>query len=601
MEARHLAPANSSRDFRWWPLGGLGEVGMNCMVFAFGSQVLPVDAGVLFADPNDFGIESLHPDYSALLREHAPRHWLITHAHEDHIGAVAAVLWQAAQLGLEPPEILAPRFAAALIREKITDDSRYPGLNKWASKIITVEMNSWLELGGVAVRFIPIRHSTADACSLAFRWTDTTGRELRLLHTADFKLDTHEFEDGVIDVQSYDVFHGESPDILFIDSTNSERPGRSISEQEIIPGLEQLIRREKGRLFVTLFSSNIYRVATLLKLAGEVGRHVCLAGRSLQSAHRHARDLGIYADQTADFSRTSIVDADRLGAYPAEKQMIICSGSQGEYRSVLAKVAQGQHPQFQLQSEDSVIFSSKLIPGNERPVAKLINGLLRQGARVYWGEIAQAAAGGPIHASGHARSDEIRDVLEFCKPKHVVPVHGELRQLRSCAAIAEAVGMGWGLVRSNIHVVENGTELSFQGRADSENWDLASRKIGDAPPRILRFESFISATRDEFLQVRKRAAAGGVVAVSVDTLGRCQVSARGLLPAHADGVSFDEKLTGEIQDWIDRALKKVPHQEAFGLRRNVTLENEWAGALERHIRRLLGVRPYVVLHLRGEV
>lgn len=581
-----MADNSVATEFSWWALGGLGEVGMNCMAFNFGGLVVPVDAGILFADPNDFGIESLHPDYSELISMHRPRHWLITHAHEDHIGAVSAILATADRLGIEPPEIWAPRFASALISERLGDDPRYPGVRKWQSKIKTITPGEWLSLGGPEVRFISVRHSTADACSLAFRWPDSSGEMLKIIHTADFKLDKHAFKDGVIDATHYDVFESARPDFLFIDSTNSERPGHSVSEHDIVPGLTRLIRQQKGRVFVTLFSSNIYRLAELLKIAGDCGRYACLAGRSLQSAHRYAEELGIYAEQCVDFKSTRLLDAESLSMHPPEKQLIICSGSQGEYRSVLAKVSQEAHSMFNLQADDAVIFSSKLIPGNERPVARLINGLLRQGAKVFWGEGAKQSAEGPIHASGHARSDEIREVIATLQPRSVVPVHGELRQLMSCAQIAEEVGRAWKLPRSRIHIVENGTRLRFAKNDGS--WSLFDREACVLPPRILRFESFVSGSRDLFLQARKKAAAGGIVAVSVDSYGRCQSSVRGFLP---EG-DFSE----EIREWTHRALKKIPHREAFSAR-NAELETHLADELARHLRRLTGLRPFVIFHL----
>lgn len=574
--------------FKWWPLGGLGEVGMNCMLFQFGEALIPVDAGILFADQNDLGIEALYPDFDDVLTRFKPKHWLITHAHEDHIGAVAAVLSRCYELGLEPPEFLAPPFAAALIREKIKEDVPFRGASRYADKIKSVEVNSVHQLGDVEVRFIETRHSTADTCSLAFKWTNAQGQALRVIHTADFKLDKNEFEDGVVDATAYQVFGRERPDFLFIDSTNAERPGRSVSERDIVPGLDKLLRDQPGRVFVTLFSSNLYRVASLLSLAQSMKRQVCLAGRSLQTAFRLAEELGIFA-KAPSFKGLSLLSPEQLAAHPADKQMIICSGSQGETRSVLNKLANSQHPHFVLQPGDSVIFSSKMIPGNEKPTSRLINGLLRLGAKVYWGDFGKMQAGGPIHASGHARADEIREVMETLQPKNIIPVHGELRQLRACAEIAHSAGRNWQLDPARVLVVENGTQLLF--RSEGGEWELKEKIFDFLPPRILRFENFLAHSRDPFLKNRKRGAEGGFLSVAVDSEGRYRVQHSGILPVVQLGEGFSE----EVGNWVHAKMKEIRRSNPFSVR-DPQLELDMAEDLSRHVRRMLGVRPVVALH-----
>jgi ribonuclease J len=592
--------SDDTKTFKWSPLGGLGEVGMNCMVFYFGKTVIPVDAGILFADPNDFGIEAVYPDFAAFIREQKPSTWLITHAHEDHIGAVPALLALYDALDVEAPTIYASPFAAALIREKLLDQGRSMGTQDKVDCIRPVGTNSEIQLDDLKIRFIETRHSTPDTCSLAFHWKPAGGAELKVVHTADFKLDDKPFEDGIKRVDIYDVFGGARPDFLFIDSTNSERDGHSVSEREILPGLETLIAGEQGRVFVTLFSSNVYRIAALMRIAQKCGREVCLAGRSLQAACRIAEEIGLFGSSCPDLSAVHVLPAQDIHQRPRNKQLVICSGSQGENRSVLMRLSQGQHPEFILEPGDAVIFSSKLIPGNERSVSRLINGLLKQGARVLWGELAKSEAGGPIHASGHARGGEIRKVMEFLRPKNVVPVHGEYRQLRACADIALSAGVAWDLNSSQVYLCEDGTQLSFEANSDQE-WSLVDRSVAEFTGRMLRFEGFVAHSRDPFLRVRKRAASGGVVSALLDSAGRARVEMRGLWPEASaggdDGHAPDPRVEN-VERWIASNYEALRKRRAFD-HIDSELENEMAEELARYVRRLTGLRPYVIFHLVG--
>jgi ribonuclease J len=586
-------------NFSFLSMGGSGEVGMNCLLFFFGEEVVPVDAGVVFADANDFGIEAVHPDFEALLQEHRPKRWFITHGHEDHIGAVAALFSAAAKLGISPPLVHAPPFAAALIREKVMDDARYPSAAKQLDALIEVEPDTTLEFdldeGSLRVRFIEIRHSTLQCCSLAFEWVHD-GKTTRVLHTSDFKIDGTEYPDGVRDVRAFDAFKGEHPDFLFIDSTNSEREGRTVPEAEILPGLRKLIEGQGGRVFVSLFSSNVFRMAAIMDLAAKAGRFVALAGRSFMSANRISRDRGFYARYCPDFSRSTLMDPGEMARHPPQKQLVLCSGSQGERRSVLMRLSQGAHPDFKIDQGDVVILSSKVIPGNEKTISRMINGLLRQGAQVYWGDYGKIRAGGPIHGSGHARRDELRELLRFVKPLHVIPVHGELRQLMSCAELARETGEEWGLSPRNVHVVENRCYLDFE--SGSSGWQASGRRpLPEDDGRVLRFESFTALSKDPFLKVRKRAALGGCVSVTLDSIGRARIKIEGVIPL-ADERSLDGLYTS-IEDWVHQQFKQLAKQSAFGAHLDGALEDRLGDELSKHIRRQLGVRPHVIFHLLG--
>ncbi len=574
----------------------MGEVGMNCMVMQFGKEIIPIDAGILFANPNDFGIESLHPDYKKLILEYKPKYWIITHAHEDHIGAVSGIFQACRELGLaDVPEILAPPFSAELIKEKCLDDQGVGSFKQYVHKIKSVSLDTWIELiPGLKAIWIEGRHSTLESCSIGFEWSQPDGREpLRVIHSSDYKIDKHEFEDGVIDSQKYRVFGDSSPDVLFIDSTNAEREGHSVSEAEIRKGLEAAASKIEGRIYVSLFSSNVFRIATLAQIANKLGRKVCLAGRSMQTAFRVASDLGILGVKTPSVEGVHFVSLDEINRLKPEQQFIICSGSQGENRSTLMRLGLGTHADLGLDTGDAVILSSKVIPGNERTISRMVNNLIRMGAQIVWGELGKKVSDGlPIHASGHARRDELRDLIRSLKPKTIVPVHGELRQLEACAGLAREMFEEYNNHLGEIWVVENGTKLHFNPQGD--RWVMIKKESVEDPGRVLRFDSFTSPSRDPFLWVRKRAALGGVVSVVLNSEGDVSVKFGGIFPAH---ISIPVR---EIEKWVASKYPIAVSAGAFkGLPRE-TLEQELTEDLERFVKRVTGMKPVCHFHLVGQ-
>lgn len=586
----------TSSAFRFWSYGGSGEVGMNSLFFEFGEEVIPVDAGIVFASENDYGIQSLHADYQQFFMQHQPRLWLITHAHEDHIGAAAAVLEGAHLAGAEIPRIVCPPLAADLIRAKIAEDVRYPHAHLYSNAVEEVEIDEWWDYNGIQIRFIEGRHSTLQTCAVAFRWK-TQENDLKVLHTSDFKMDDDEYVDGVKGPEIYDVFDGKRPDFVFIDSTNSEREGRAVSEAAIVPNLRSLFDQQEGRIFATCFASNLYRLATLLSLARDTGRSACLAGRSLQNIHRIGQKRGFFGKLCADISGVDLLSPEELASRKGDKQLIICSGSQGEQRSVLSRLAGGRHPNFRLRDGDAVIFSSKTIPGNEKSVSWLTNSLLRGGAKVFSGEVALAAAGGPIHGSGHARATELRELLQMLRPRNVIPVHGELRQLRACAEMAENLvrSEGWA---SDVHVTENLTRLSFGWDADAESWGIVDREELEYQGRILRFENFTAHSLDPFLRDRKVGATGGVVSLAIDEAGRCRLSLRGVVPSKgALATDMKEGLEEQILDWAQGKHRRLAHENAFLEGNRAKFEEEMSDELGRYVRRITGFRPVAICHL----
>lgn len=591
----------SSKDFQFWTLGGSGEVGMNSLILKLGETLLPIDAGVLFADSNDFGIESLHADYEAFFREHRPNQWLITHAHEDHIGAVAALLDAAVRTGVKVPTIYAPTFACELIRDKVLDDVRYKRARKMLDVLSPIEPGLELKLEeGIKVRFLEGRHSTLQCCSLAIEWKSEDEIVTRILHTSDFKIDENIYADGVKGLSVYaDAFKGAEVDFLLIDSTNAERDGHTVSESDVLPNLKKLIEKQEHRVFVSMFSSNVYRMASLMSEASSVGRAVCLAGRSFNTVHRVSQDKGLYNRYCPPMQGAEVLSSEDISRKERHQQLIICSGSQGEHRSVLNRLSGGKHPDFSIEEGDAVILSSKTIPGNEKSISRMINGLLRQGARVYWGDYAKLQAGGPIHGSGHARRDEIRAVMNVVKARHIIPVHGELRQLKACAELAEEESKKW-KHSCDVHVVENLTQLKFEYSDRDQKWNFISSEALAYQGRILRFANFTAHSLDGFLKVRKKSALGGMVSICLDSMGRVKLHVAGVLPTSSKEAaqniqSFEQSLT----KWCEGQYQSLQREGVFTLNDKKLYEDQLAEDAARYIRRLVGVRPYVVCHLLG--
>jgi ribonuclease J len=585
-------------SFKWWSLGGLGEVGMNCMAMQFGTDVVPIDAGILFASSNDYGIESLHPNFEGILSKYQPKIWLITHAHEDHIGAISGIFQACRKLrNVECPEIWAPPFSAALIREKCIEDRGVGNFKEYLPCVREIELDKWIEIKpGLRVCFIEGRHSTLESCSLAFEWNSpSASQSLKILHSSDFKIDSGEYEDGVITPSKYRVFGEEDPDILFVDSTNSERPGHSVSELDIEKGLRQIFNQINGRVYVSLFSSNVYRIALLAKIGASLGRKVCLAGRSMETAFRVAQELDLIGKKTPDVKGVSFVGQEQINKLKPSEQFVICSGSQGENRSTLMRLASQTHSDLQLEPGDGVVLSSKVIPGNEKTISRLINGLLKLDAKVFWGDSAKMASSGlPVHASGHARSEEIALLVRTLRPRNVVPVHGEMRQLKACSEIANKVFKDLGNSIGDIPVVENHTQLEFRFTEKGNSglgWNLVGQTPLEDSGRILRFDGFTSTSRDPFLWVRKQAALNGVVSAVLSLTGDVSVQSAGIFP---QDIPVGE---AEISKWVASKFKEVQRARNLTEAEKISLERELSDELARFIKRLTGMKPFCFFHI----
>jgi len=415
------------------PLGGLGEVGKNMTAYEFNREILIVDAGIMFPHNDMIGIDYIIPDYQ-YLQDKADKvvGIVITHGHEDHIGAIHHLLKDI------PAPVYATSLTLGLIEGKLVRNNAAAkvSLNK-------VKAGSSVEIGLFKVEFFHVCHSIPDAVGLGI----TTPAGL-VVHMSDFKFDQTPVDNWPTDYAKLAEFSRRGVDVLLSDSTNAERPGWTPSEKVIGPAFDKVFSEAKGRVIVATFASLISRVQQVADATAKHGRKMALAGTSMIDNVKIARKLGYL-----DIPDSLLVPIDQALQMQDHKVAIMCTGSQGEPSSIVGRLSAGTNRQFDLKPGDTVVLSSHPIPGNEETISKTINRLLRRGANVIYDSIA------PIHVSGHAAQEEQKLLINLVRPKHFIPIHGELRQLKRHGKLAVEVGVP----EENVVVVENGHIVELSG------------------------------------------------------------------------------------------------------------------------------------------
>jgi len=413
------------------PLGGLGEVGMNCTAFVYAGEIVIVDCGVNFPEERAYGVDLIVPLFTFLTdNSERVKALIVTHGHEDHIGAIPFLLRE-----INVP-IYGPPLAMAMIAERLQEH----GLYEHAS-LNDVSAGEQLDVGSFQFEFIHVNHSIPQSNSLAIR----TPAGL-IVHSGDFKIDHQPVDDDPIDLNRFSALGEEGVVCLLSDSTNVENEGFTMSEGAVSRNLFDVISRVPGRAFVTLFSSNIYRIQSLLDIAQRLGRKVVALGRSLERSIRIGRELGLLHLPDEGI----LVDINDARVYRHDELLVIVAGSQGEPRGTLTRIALDDHPHLHMLPGDHMIFSSRVIPGNERAVSRIINHLHRRGATVI------TYPKTPVHASGHACQEEQKLLINLLDPDLFVPIHGEYRHLVKHAGLAESLGV-------DTLLIENGEVLSVNG------------------------------------------------------------------------------------------------------------------------------------------
>lgn len=445
------------------PLGGLGEIGLNMMVFEYGDSMFIVDAGLMFPEDYMLGIDYVIPDMGYIKKQKSNILGVVlTHAHEDHIGALPYLLKD-----MNVP-IYGTPFTLGVVRKKLEEHGLFAPVS-----LNEISPRSTLELGAFELEFIRVCHSAVDGVGIAIK----TPLGL-VIHTGDFKI-SHTSVGGMItDVNKFAQFGEKGVLALLSDSTNVEREGYTISDQEVGDTLGRISTGRKGRIIIGLFASSITRIQQVVDIAHEINRKIIFNGRSIETSVNIAKELG-YLNIPEEME----IGIEQIAEFSDEDIIIVTTGSQGEPMAALARMASGTHKQIKIKKEDTVILSSKFIPGNEKAITKIINDLYRRGADVIYEKISQ------IHVSGHAFQEELKLMINLTRPKYFIPIHGEYRHLVLHSRLAEQVG----IAKENILVAENGQIIEFdangariQDRIITGRVLIDGKGVGDVGRSVLK-------------------------------------------------------------------------------------------------------------------
>jgi len=550
--------AKSPGEFVVLPLGGCGEIGMNLYLYGMGPasnrKWLMVDLGITFGDDRDPGIDIILPDTAFIEADRkALQGIVLTHAHEDHFGAVAH-LWTRFKV-----PVYTTAFAAFLLRRKLAE----AGLENDVP-IHEIDQDQRFKVGGFDLEFLSVTHSIPEPNALIIRSPHGT-----VVHTGDWKIDDAPVTGKPIDQKRLQALREEGCDVLVCDSTNVLRAGISPSETEVGEGLLEVIRSAPQRVAVTTFASNVGRVASIARAAMACDRNVVIVGRALRNNIEAAKATG-HMDGMPEF-----LDEDQFGYVPREKILCICTGSQGEMRAALSRIAHGTHPNVEFEDGDVVIFSSRTIPGNEKSVSQVHNELAVNGVKIVTADDAL------VHVTGHPRRDELKQMYEWLQPKLVVPMHGEARHLWEQARFAEECGVPETIVMGNGDLVR-----LLPGPAEI---------IDEAPSGRLHVDGRVIVPGTEGpARARRKLSFNGVISVSLvidengDLLSDPQVSLVGMPESGENG----EALETMVIDIIEDVFEKLPRSKR---RNDQVLEEFVFQAVRRAVDRQWGKKPLCII------
>ena len=492
------------------PLGGLGEIGKNMMVVEYEDDIIVIDAGLMFPEEEMLGVDLVIPDISYLLeRRNKIKGILVTHGHEDHIGALPYVL---PQLGVP---VYSTKLTNGLISVKLKERKALAGAD-----LRVVSPGEKLTLGRFQIEFFPVCHSIPDATGLIIKTPLGT-----IVHSGDFKLDHTPVSGAPTDLSRLARLGSEGVLLLLSDSTYSEVPGYTPSERVVGEALDRIMSEAPGRVIITTFSSLVSRIQQVIDSAAKYGRRVFIIGRNMSDIVRMALELGYLHAPDGILGRL-----DEIKKLPNNKIVFVTTGSQGEPTSALVRMANRDHRQVHIVPNDTIAISATPVPGNEAVVAKTMDNLLKQGANVVYSAIA------PVHVHGHGSQEELKLLLSVVKPKYFVPIHGEYRHLSQHARLAESIG----IPRESIFVMEDGEVLEIEpknarlaGRVTSSNVYVDGLSVGDIGTVVLRDRKMLS--RDGIVVV--------IIAVNRQTgklLGRPDIVSRGFVDTREARKMLDE-------------------------------------------------------------
>src|SRR5258706_1099196 len=541
------------------PLGGLGEFGMNCMAIRWADDIIVIDCGLMFPEQELLGVDIVVPDITYLLEKRDKVRGLpIPHGHEDHIGGLP---WFLAELNVPG---YAKEFTLALIENKLEEH----GLLDDAD-LNEIRPGDHFKVGIFNIHPIRVTHSLVDCVALAVHTPLGV-----IIHTGDFKVDPTPTDNELFDLHSFAEYGKQGVLALFQDSTNVERSGYTPSERAVRARFEEIFARAPRRLFVSCFSSSIHRLKLALEMAYQHRRKVAFVGRSISEASEIAQDLGYI-----DIPDGLLIHPGQIKDHPPERVCVMISGTQGEPMSALSRAAVDNHKHAKIEAGDTVVLSSRIIPGNEKSIYRVIDHLYRRDANVLY----EDGSWPPIHVSGHASQEEVRLIINLVKPKDFIPIHGEHRQLKRHAELAKSMHGAVGQVMT----IESGDVLEFD--------ELGARKVGKVPVGRICIDSgsMGEIVEDLVIKDRRHLSEDGIVLpiIAINKLtGRvesAEIVTRGFAPAQ----SSEAELTQEARDIITQTLAQSSAEEKsdYGV-----MKEKIRAELERYIGKNTQRRPLIL-------
>src|SRR5579872_2013981 len=520
----------SDKKLQIIPLGGLGEFGMNCMALRYRDDIIVVDAGMMFPDAELMGVDIVTPDFSYLEENAASvRAVVLTHGHEDHIGAVPFLL---AQLNVP---VYGTAFTLALVERRLEEHQMLD-----TARLNIVKPGEKLALGPFTIEFVHVTHSIVQCVALAI----TTPLGV-VIHTGDFKVDPTPTDNELFDLHTLAAYGKRGVLLLMSDSTNVDRPGYTESERAVGPRLEDLFVRAQRRLVISCFSSSIHRLQQILDFAQEYGRKVAFVGRSMMTTTEIAHDLGLLTIPNGILLRPQ----DLMQTAPS-KVVAVVSGTQGEPMSAMSRVAVDNHKSLSIEPGDTVALSARIIPGNEKAIYRMINHIARRGADVVYGTMNP-----PIHVSGHASSEELKLVLNLTRPRYFMPVHGEYRQLAKHASLAQHMRRA-GLEES--FVLETGETLEIDERGARKGERVTVGRV------CIDSGSLDEVVEDMIIRDRRHLSEDGFV-LPIIAIDKNSGKSEGLPEIVSRGfVSFEDgnsSMLHEARQVVARTLESSTHEE----------------------------------------
>ena len=548
-------PVPAGDEILFVPLGGVGDIGMNCALYGHAGRWILVDLGIMFGDETTPGIEVIVPDTAAAeaVRDRLDA-IVITHAHEDHIGAVPH-LW---------PELGAPvhvtPFSAAFLRRKLRDEGAESEV-----PIVEHRPGERFSVGRFELEYLALAHSIPEPNALVLRTPAGT-----VFHTGDWKLDPGPVVGDPVDEELFRRLGDEGVAAMICDSTNATIDGASGSEADLLGSLTDLVASRTNRVAFACFASNVARLDTVARAAAANGRSAALVGRSLRRMDEIARQCGYLADIPA------FVSEQHTGYLSRSNAAMICTGSQGEPRAALARIAAGAHPHVALEGGDTLVFSSRTIPGNERAVSRLQDRFERMGVEIVTSKDAF------VHVSGHPGRDELRRMYEWIRPNAAVPVHGELHHLRAHARLARDCGIG------TVAEIEDGVLLRIMKDGVERLGEIRVGRLGLDGGRLVPLDS-------EHVRARRRLSEQGVVTASLVLNGRGRSLAEPRVSSR--GIVAEDEVEDLASELAGRGIRALERLNGMQRRDDGAVEDAVRTAMRRHVRANYGRRPLVEVHV----